>query len=288
MNKYEVLMQKKYGQRYMAYREAFKSHNMEIDLAFPLHVDLDLVDACNLKCPTCHSIARSRNRQTMEFDLVKQIIHECNEYDTPAINIGGCSEPLIKKQLTIDTLYSLKNTSFMDIFLHTNGVLLDEDFSKSLISAGLTYLCVSIDAVTQQTFDKIRGTKLSTIIENIEKFLSARAGELPVLRVSFLATTLNMHEKDEFVKYWEKKADVVEIQNYVKPYSSMPDIALSEKIIEKQSISYRREKRIAIVAPEYLCLSCNGIEVSNAVDQSNTFSKYSTIKNYWDNVVLNN
>ncbi|MDR0454278.1 MAG: radical SAM protein [Deferribacteraceae bacterium] len=286
MNKYEEIMLGRYGQRYIQYREVFKSQDIESDLDFPLHLDLDLVNACNLKCPTCHSIGLKRNFKSMEKELIQQIIEECNEYRMPAINIGGCCEPLIKSELTVDTLYKLKNTSFMDIFLHTNGVLLNKDLSKSLIDAGLTFLCVSIDAATQETFEKMRGAELNNIIENIENFLSVRSGELPVLRVSFLATSINIHEKDKFIEFWKDKADIVEVQNYIKSFDIQPDVKLTDEIKDRQPVSHRKEKRIAVVAPDYLCLTCNGFDVSNSIEQGNTFSKYSTIKNYWNNYVL--
>lgn len=284
MNKYEQTMTARYGERYTRYRAAFTSDQMDNDLEFPLQIDLDLIDICNLKCPACHSIGRKRNSRPMDRDVLRQIIQECDQHGLPAINIGGCGEPLLNMELTQATLNGLKNTSVMDVFLHTNGLLLNQDTARDLISAGVTYLCVSIDAVSQEVYQQMRGAELSRVVNNIETFLSLREGSLPALRVSFLATTLNNHEKDRFIEFWRDKADIVDLQNYYRSYSIQPDIALTEQITERQPVYHRREKRISIVAPDYLCLTCGGLDVEEAITRGDTLKKFKTIKNYWDSL----
>ena len=286
MNGYEEIMTKRYGERYVKYREILKSRDIESCLDFPLHIDLDLVDACNLKCPTCHSIGRDRLRKPMDEGTLLRVISEFGEHDLPSVNIGGCGEPLVDTELTLRAMCELKKTSVMDIFLHTNGVLLNEDHSKSLIGAGLTYLCVSVDAVTQEVYGKMRDHTLSGIIRNVENFLSLRSGGLPALRVSFLATAVNIHEKDRFIDFWKDKADVIDIQNYHRYYDVQPDVRLKEKIADRQPVVHRMEKRMAVTAPEYLCVSCSGVSVSAAIKHGDTLSKYETIKNYWDNRII--
>ena len=290
MNKYEEIMLKRYGERYAKYRETYKSNDIKENLPFPLQIDLDLLDACPLKCPTCHSIGRKRNTKPISRELLAQIICECNENDLCAINIGGCGEPLLNKGLTFETLNELKNTSVMDVFLHTSGLLMDKACAQDLIDLGVTHLCISVDATTQETFEKMRGAKLSKLIDNIENFLALRKNELPVLRVSFLATSVNIHEKEKFIEFWKDKAHTVDIQNYHKSYDIQPNVQVTKQekagYSDKLPMSSPKSKRMAIVAPEYLCTSCGGTEVQFSIENDDTFKKHKTIKNYWDSLLL--
>lgn len=284
---YVTIMTERYGQRYTEYREAYESKDVNNVLDFPLQIDLDLIDSCNLECPGCLAAGRRRNNKSMSKKIVQQIIHECNEHNMPAINIGVCAEPLLNMDLTCYSLAEIAQTSIMDVFLHTNGLLLNEANSSLLIEGGVTYLCVSIDAASQEVYQQMRNANINTLIENIEKFLTMRKGKLPILRVSFLATAENIHEKDIFMDYWKDRADVVDFQNYIKTYDIQPDIGLSEKLTDNTPIDvYRKKKRMAIVAPEYLCVACGGIDVEESEKEGNTLSKYGTIKNYWDRYVL--
>jgi molybdenum cofactor biosynthesis enzyme MoaA len=284
MNNYEKIMFKRYGERYAQYRQAYKSENINPRLDFPLEIDLDLIDACNIKCPACHTIGRARTKQTIDKETLKSIISECNKYDMPAVNIGGGGEPLLAMDLTCYALKEIENTSIMDKFMHTNGLLMSAENSKIIIEAGITFLCVSIDAASKDVFRKMRGADYDTLIENIGKFLVIRGTrELPFLRVSFLETSVNIHEKKEFIKLWKDKADIVDIQRYIKTYDSQPDGLITDKNNKESHLSPTK-KRMAIVAPKYLCESCNGVDVEKAIIKNTTLSEYGTIKKYWDSL----
>jgi molybdenum cofactor biosynthesis enzyme MoaA len=62
---------------------------------------------------------------------------------------------LIRKDLYKFIKYA-KQAGIIDIYLSTNGSLLDEKNSKLLIESGLMRLQVSIDAHTEETFNKMR------------------------------------------------------------------------------------------------------------------------------------
>lgn len=282
MRQYDELMIKKFGERYVKYRESYNNSEFVENLKFPLQIDLDLRDACNLNCPACHTINRKRSNKVINEELLHSIVKECKENNLCAINIGGCSEPLIDKDLVVETIELFKDAGVMDIFLHTNGILLDEITSQKIIATGVTYLCISIDAATDETYTKVRGSNFNALMNNINNFINIRGKrKFPFLRVSFLPTELNYKEKQQFLDFWGNKADIVEIQDYSYVEGGpkgVENIEVSSDIISDSFNS--RLKRISIIAPDLLAGSCGQSDVEFAISNGENFNKYRSITNY--------
>ena len=83
---------------------------------------------------------------------------------------------------------------------------------------------ISIDAATNETYDKVRipvnkkiinTNRLNQIENNVKNFMKLRNSlgkKIPLVRVSFVALETNQHEIDNFIKKWENIVDSVEIQ----------------------------------------------------------------------------
>ena len=204
------LIAKKIGSDYKKYREKWKmSAKKNFIPKFPLHLDIDLQDSCNLKCVICHQKYSKRTNNITNFQLLKKIIDECSKKGLKAINFGASGEPLIKKELLTKVISYASKKGILDIFMHTNGFLLDKEISKEIIGAGLTQLCISIDASNKNTFKKVRNSSAyEKIVNNLLNFIELRNGKglkLPIVRVSFVVTQLNYKEKEKFIKLWGVK-----------------------------------------------------------------------------------
>ena len=107
---------------------------------------------------------------------------------------------------------------FIDIMINTNATLLTEERARSILDCGLTRLRFSLDAASPETYRKIRGRDYySQVIKNIEAFLDLkeRLGyKLPITGVNFCKMSLNEHEADKFVEFWEDKVDMVTMQAF--------------------------------------------------------------------------
>jgi pyruvate-formate lyase-activating enzyme len=284
MNKYEETMFGKYGERYRQYRDAYNNLIPLGSLEFPLEIDLDVFDACNLRCPACHTIGRRRNSGKMPRGTLLAIAEECGAHGMPAVNVGGCGEPLMDAGGALEAVRAFAAAGVMDIFFHTNALLLDERTAEAMIGAGVTYLCVSIDAATPETYAKARGASLESVLGNVRKFLGIRGSlTLPALRVSFLENSVNTGERDSFISQWSGKADFVDIQRYYKSYESQPDPAAgAAPTAAGAATGQAAKKRMAVVAPDYLCATCGGFHVTDAVSRGDTLARHKTIKSYWD------
>ena len=78
----------------------------------------------------------------------------------------------------------------------------------------MTRIQISIDAITKDTYDKVRpGGNYDKIIKNIEEFLSIKKDlnvQLPLVRVNFVKTSINHHELQKFLDFWKDKVDMIE------------------------------------------------------------------------------
>ena len=156
--------------------KAWKNYREKYDLAtnlghldFPIQLDFELNASCNLKCPMCPISAESpkgKGKSTwFDYEFYKDLIDYSVKNGTRAIKLNYINEPLIRNDI-IKFIEYAKLKGILDIYFSTNGILLTKKVSENLIKAGLTRLQVSVDAVTQATYDKVRpGGSLKKVIE---------------------------------------------------------------------------------------------------------------------------
>lgn len=219
---------------YYEYRELWqKTSRVEMELDFPLQVDIELSSGCNLDCPMCPSALREMESKIvlMDFDVYKKIIDDAMAHGAKAINLNYVNEPLLRKDIARFISYA-RERGALDVMFNTNGIPLTKALSRQLVASGLTKLSVSVDAFSKEVYDKIRiGGSFERLIRNIFDFLGVREGlrsELPLLKLTFLVSKLNYHELDDFLAFWEDKADLVSLQNMSNPFEGEEQVSLNE------------------------------------------------------------
>lgn len=218
----EEILAHRFGQKFRQYRtEYVKSLNYDRNgflPNFPLTVTIELVNRCNLSCIMCYTINHSDEKATLNLDSIRGMMAECKDHGLPALVVGLGAEPLLYKNVR-DVLKLAKQAGVMDIFLGTNGVLLNEQMSSFLIKMEIARVEISLDAATPETYHKIRGKNQLELIEsNIHKLLDMRnqsGTRLPIIRLCFCVQDLNRHECERFVEKWEGLVDYVDFQQYV-------------------------------------------------------------------------
>lgn len=185
---------------------------------FPIHVDYELISKCNYRCPMCPmSVSTEPPTESLSISKVKELISEGATNGQMAMGFGGLWEPLIVPELP-ELVSHARSLGLVDIMLNSNGSLLTRDKASDLIESGLTRLMISLDAANDETYSKIRtGGDLSLVEENIRNFLIERKRKnstLPLLRLSFLLTSLNQDELPKFLERWEREVDFFSIQRF--------------------------------------------------------------------------
>ena len=226
----------KFGERYVKYRKRYERNIKNLDTEektnYPNTVVLELVNRCNLACPFCKQWFRNdATKSTLDDDTLDKIFNDFAKNKLNSLMLTA-SEPLLYKKID-KVLDRAKKAEIMDVFLFTNGTLLNEKNSKIILDSCVTRLFISIDAFNKETYDKVRipvakrlykQDRLKALEENIVRFMKLRSEykrDLPLVRTSFLAFKENKSEIDDFVKKWKKIVDTVEIQTDMIPSFEM-------------------------------------------------------------------
>lgn len=182
----------------------------------PIQLDIELNGTCNMKCPFCiHGYGEGRRGGWIDaeyaYDLIKQAAH----MGVRSMKFNYINEPLLRSDLE-DYIRHARACGILNTYFVTNGTLLTKERSRSLIDAGVTKIFVSLDAATEETYNRQRRNGAYTqVIKNIHDFLDLRS-ELgvswPLMRVSFLETQLNKHERAQFLAQWKGVVDLVVFQ----------------------------------------------------------------------------
>ena len=241
---YEKDFIEKKGDAWIKYRDDWEQFSkLEKESNFPPHLEFELNYSCNLKCPMCTwavEDAAEKKEDWFTFDDYKKIIDEAVSIGTKSIRLCYINEPLIRQDIDQFIKYAV-DAGILDVLITTNGTLLTKRMSKKLIDAGLTKINVSLDAVSGETYDKIRvGGNFETTVKNIHTFLELQKElntKLPKMRLTFVASKINFHEYDSFVNYWKDKVDSLGIQHLQNPFGEgrFEDDKRSEEIVLKKS-----------------------------------------------------
>jgi radical SAM protein with 4Fe4S-binding SPASM domain len=130
--------------------------------SFDFLIQWHLTEKCNLTCTHCYQSGHGSDELTS--DEIQSVINEISStmdiwqktYDmdfSPSINLTG-GEPLLRKDL-YDVITSFKNIGF-DIYILTNGILIDSQNAHALSDLGVSGVQVSIEG-PEDIHDSIRG-----------------------------------------------------------------------------------------------------------------------------------
>lgn len=170
-------------ERYHHYRLLWSERPQERNAgAFPLHLDIETTNLCNLRCVMCPRtkyLARQdwkwspQGLGLMDFDAYKNLIDQGAAGGAYSVKLNMLGEPLLHPRVTDQVAYAHQQGLF--VMINTNAMRLDEKMSTGLLEAGLDDVFFSLDAPDKATFEKIRpGARFETVLENIRRFIDIK------------------------------------------------------------------------------------------------------------------
>jgi len=182
--------------------------------ARPISLSIEPTTSCNLGCPECPSGLKIFHRPTGQL-LPEQFAQWLPEFQKHAIwvNFYFQGEPFLNKK--IFQLIQQATDARLYTCVSTNGHFLHEAHVKSILQCGLKLIIISIDGVTQSTYEnyRIHGS-LSSVLEGTQRLVTARnstpKSKLKII-FQFLVTSANENEM-ETAKTMAKEIGVDEIR----------------------------------------------------------------------------
>ncbi len=187
------------------------------------HIHVETCSTCNYACPSCPqgNVVEARKliaAGVMSDSIYSKIIKESSSIGCTSVALFSTNEPLLDRSIfeRINFAYHY----MPEIILVTNGSLLTNSKSSSLLQTPVSMVSFSLDAFSQATYEKVRprrannNSSIEDVYRNINFFLEQQTIQRPDLRtrVSFVVQKNNQHELDQFLSYWQPKVDIVSFQ----------------------------------------------------------------------------
>ncbi len=180
--------------------------NTDPSVAYPPLIDrfgrvhtalrISVTDRCNIRCQYCMPdgpLQFLASSKLLSFDAIERFVRILAQAGVRKIRITG-GEPLLRPNLheLIARLASLVGVS--DLALTTNGMLLKEK-AQALADAGLRRINISLDTLTETTFEKIsRRQGLHQVLDGIHA-----AKEISGLQIRLNALVLKHINQDDIL-----------------------------------------------------------------------------------------
>lgn len=165
--------------------------------SMPFYYFVDPCNVCNLRCPLCPTgnYTLDKHQGMMTFEMYKGIIDRIKDY---ALTVGvyNLGEPFLNKRVFDMIEYTQANNIGTNLSSNFNWpVPVDV---KDIVRCGLEYITVSLDGLSQETYEKYRVKgDINEVIDNLKALVAAKKAlrsRTPVIEWQFIVFKHNEHE----------------------------------------------------------------------------------------------
>lgn len=205
---------------------------------YPLHVDIELASVCNLQCPMCYTITpefkEKVNAKLMDYELFTKLVDECVAGSVYSIRLSFRGESFLHKRI-VDCVRYAKQNGVKELSTLTNGLRLDEDMFREMMEAGIDWITISFDGLSE-TYEQIRHpAKYDRAVEKIANYAKIKqaAGRVkPVIKIQSIlpaieqdpqafynvfAPIVDMVSANPLIDFMQSKRDMPKIENFSCP-----------------------------------------------------------------------
>ena len=190
--------------KFRDFERYLKSNNRHIGIK-QRGLDINLRNACNLKCEHCFTMSPLglETQERLDLSTLSRISDEAHQLGIFELDLQG-GELLLDKEYLYAALTALKTERFY-VYLTTNGFFMDEVTAKQLKELGVDRVSVSIDSLNPETHDSFRGKKGSweRAINALE--IVKNAGMTPYMNITVGRYNVNSEDLLMMLEYSKDK-----------------------------------------------------------------------------------
>jgi MoaA/NifB/PqqE/SkfB family radical SAM enzyme len=221
--------------------------HIETGCTSPVLIEVDPSNACNHACSFCLSAyihfdkykgTEAFSRALMSRDVLMNLCKDFVDMGVRAVNWTGGGEPTLNRHLKEAIEYCGSNGIKMGMF--TNGTLFDKwDMFETLVN-NMTWVRISVDAGTKETYDGVRKAKgqqnWDKMVSNLSKLIDTnkRLGNKIDIGVGYVISPDTYEEIVEFAEFF-KDYDLTYCQY-------KPEIIIREKGGQQRDLEFWTEK----------------------------------------------
>lgn len=169
-------------------------------LSLPKMIEIDPVEACNLRCRMCHvSFMPSEKHPVFDIDLISKL----KVLKGAFASIGSGFEPMLYRDF--DRLMGELTNFGVRMQLITNGTLLNKSKLQRLLECDLEIINFSFDGIRKETFEHIRrGAEHADTLRNILDTRGAFVGRQTAFLINTTTMRSNLNESIEILDFWDR------------------------------------------------------------------------------------
>lgn len=214
----------------------------------PYYYIIDVCNLCNLRCPLCPTgnTTIARNQSMLSYEQYKILFDKIKEHAL-VVSLYNHGEPLL-------------NPEVFSIIEHTHrngvGTNISSNFNwpqpvdiNDFIRSGLDYVTVSLDGVTQDSYQqyRVRGD-VSEVFDNLRRLLSAKKAlksTTPFVEWQFVVFKHNENEMTEARKLAsDLGVDLLRFVSPGVPPEDMHNAQLQEKWMPENPLYWERNPKL--------------------------------------------
>jgi radical SAM protein with 4Fe4S-binding SPASM domain len=202
INFFSKLNNRKIANAFLLYLSYYVSLFLKKPLQWgkPIVMEIEPTTSCNLRCPQCPSGLRefSRNTGMLDLNLYKKVIDELHP-ELMYLILYFQGEPFLNKNF----LEFVKYAASKNVYTATssNGHYFTDEMAKATVESGLDRLIISMDGLTQDTYEKYRvGGNLEKVLKGTERLVywkNKLGSKTPNIIWQFIAFKHNEHQVPE-------------------------------------------------------------------------------------------
>ena len=204
----------------------------------PYGIQIGITGSCNFQCVFCGRFSSMNGEKKADIRNVYQIEKEkflsladtASALDVEQISIVGISEPFMHKEILLFISW-IKERS-MRCMVTT---LLNSDVSRRIVDSGLDILNISVNAATEQTYERLHGKGKGRLFGPLQEkiaYLSdikQNGGGLQ-LNLRYVITRENLEELESFINF----AVNTGVDRIVLQHCSAPSFALELDLLDRE------------------------------------------------------
>ena len=212
---------------------------------------ISVTDRCNLRCTYCmprevfgKDFVFLPRAELLSFEEIERLARLFVGLGVRKIRLSG-GEPLLRHDVErlIEKLARLScaDGKAIELAMTTNGVLLAKK-AQTLKDAGLTRLTVSLDGLSQQSFERASDSRVpvASVLDGIAA--AQRAGLAPLKVNAVIKRGVNEHEIIPLVTYFRRSGIIIRFIEFMDVGSTngwkMDDVVSARVVVERINQEY--------------------------------------------------
>ena len=213
----------------------------------PYYYIIDPCNVCNLRCPLCPTgnTTIARRQAMLSIEQYKEVFEKIRDYAL-VVSLYNHGEPLLNPDVFSIIEHTHRNRVGTNISSNFNW--LQPVDVKDFVRSGLDYVTVSIDGVTQESYQqyRVRGD-IAEAFDNLKRLVAAKKAlnsKTPFVEWQFIVFKHNEHEMDEARRLAaEIGVDLLRFISPGVPPEDMHNLELQEKWMPKNPLYWERNPK---------------------------------------------